>query len=145
MNKIKDIHIVPWRYPSNWFGNIKKIFYYFRRCFQRGRYGVSRYDVWSFDLYLLKVFENGINIFKKDCYSYPGYLTEEEWQNILTHLEELVKIVQIDGVDCEEANKYYNKDNKRWFEEVQKWDEYRVECWEEFCDLMKEWFFHLWW
>ena len=145
MRKIKSIYITPWRYPSNWFRNIKEIFYSFKRCFQRGRYGICLYDAWDMDSYLLEVFNNGLEIFKKDCPSHPAYIKADEWPNILTHMQELIKIAQTDGIDCEEAEKYYGKDDVRWFEEVQKWDKYRTDCWNEFCDLMKEWYFHLWW
>ena len=145
MNKIKGCYISPWRYPSNWIRNIKEIFHLIKRRIQRGRYGICLYDVWDMDSYLLEVFNNGLEIFKEGCPSYPGYIKKDEWQSILTHMQELIKIVQTDGVDCEEAEKYYGKDDKRWFEEVKKWDEYRVDCWNEFCDLMKEWYFHLWW
>ena len=75
----------------------------------------------------------------------PPSLTEKQWDDILARMEELVQIIQIDGVDCEAAEKYYGKDNDLWYKEVRKWDEYRMECWKEFCDLMKEYFFHLWW
>ena len=144
MNKFKDIELFPWCYLPNWFHNIKEFYCFFSRRFQRGRYGISHYDCWNLDDYLLKVFKNGIVEFRKDTYSYPGNITEEEWDNILARMEELISIVQIDGIDCEEAKKYYDKNMHQWYTEVKKWDEYREECWEEFCDLMKEWFFHLW-
>ena len=145
MNKIKGCYISPWRYPSNWIRNIKEIFHLIKRRIQRGRYGICLYDVWDMDSYLLEVFNNGLEIFKEGCPSYPGYIKKDEWQSILTHMQELIKIVQTDGVNCEEAEKYYGKDDKRWIEEVKKWDEYRIDCWNEFCDLMEEWYFHLWW
>lgn len=144
MNKIRSGYFYPWYYPSNWFKNVTVFLNMIKIRFLRGRYGVSHYDIWDFDTYLLEVFKNGIEVFRKDNISIPGSLTEEEWDNILARMEELISIVQIDGVDCEEAEKYYDKNMHQWYIEVKKWDEYREECWEEFCDLMKEWFFHLW-
>ncbi len=145
MKKIQNFYICPWRYPSNWIGNIKEIFYSFKRRFRRGRYGICRYDIWSFDHYLMNVFENGISVYRKDNIGVPLSLTEKQWNDILARMEELIKIVQIDGLDCEAAEKYYEKDNERWYEEVKKWEKYRMECWKEFCDLMSAWFFDLWW
>ena len=145
MKKISNYYICPWIYPSNWIKNIKDILLGFKRCFQRGRYGICHYDVWDFENYLLKVFENGISIYRKDNISIPASLTEKQWDDILTRMEELVKIIQTDGVDCEAAEKYYGRDNDLWYKEVRKWDEYRMKCWDEFCDLMKEYFFDLWW
>ena len=145
MKKISNYYRCPWTYPSNWIENMKNIFFGFKRCLQRGRYGICRYDIWDFDHYLMKVFENGISVYRKDNVGVPISLTEKQWDDILTRMEELIKIVQIDGVDCEAAEKYFGKDNERWYEEVKKWEKYRIECWEEFCDLMSAWFFDLWW
>lgn len=145
MNKIRNSYFKPWRYPSNWIFNIKEFFHSFKRFVSRGRYGISYYDVWNLNSYMLQVFENGFKTYKKDNIGYPIGLTEQEWDNILNRIEELIKIVQIDGIECEEAEKYWKKDDDRWIEEVKKWDKYKVECWEELCDIMKEWYFGLWW
>ena len=144
MNKIRSGYVYPWNSPSNWFRNLKGFFTSIKIRFLRGRHGVTYYDSWDLDSYLLQVLENGLEILKERKWGHPGRLTAEEWDNILNRMFELVKIIQIEGVDCEEAEKYYDHDMDQWYKEVQKWEEYRQECLEELCDIMKEWFFDLW-
>ena len=156
MNKFKDIELVPWRYPSNWFRNIKECICFFERRFLRGRYGISHYDCWNLDNYLLKVFKNGIVEFRKDTWSYPGNITEEEWDSILARIEKLITVLQTEGIECEKAEHYWDLGKKddylwkkiycyKWHKAIREWERYRQECLEELCDIMKEWFFHLWW
>lgn len=144
MKKISNYYICPWTYPSNWIRNMKSILHGFKRFLQRGRHGISLYDVWDLDHYILQVFENGINELKNNHNGYPASLTSEEWEDILSRIEELIKIIKTEGIDCEEANKYYESNNELWFKAVQEWEKYRQESLEELCDLMKKWFFDLW-
>ena len=144
MKTIRSGYIYPWTYPSNWIRNIKELPRFIKRRFQRGRYGICLYDVWDLDSYMLQVFENGINELKNNHNGYPASLTSEEWENTLSKIEELIKIIKTEGVDCEEANKYYNSNSELWFKAVQEWEKYRQESLEELCDLMKKWFFDLW-
>ncbi len=144
MNKIRTGYFYPWHRPLNWFRNLKCLFASIKIRFLRGRYGVTYYDSWDLDSYLLQVLENGLETFKGRKWGHPAKLTAEEWDNILNRMFELVKIIQIEGIECEEAEKYYDHDMDQWYKEAQKWEEYRQECLEELCDLMKEWFFDLW-
>ena len=145
MTKIKNYYLLPWTYPKNWIDNIKNFFRGIKRFIQRGRYGVCLYDIWDLDTYMLKVFENGIKIFQEKEAGYPALLKEEEeWKDILSHMEKLLIIVQTEGTECEKAEQYWEKDNELWIGAVKEWEDYRKKCWYELCDLMKDWYFHLW-
>lgn len=155
MEKIKLVNISPWRYPKNIITNIKSIVKSIRTFYERGRYGISsNWDCWDLDMYMTNIFKNGISEFRQNTCGYPANLTEKEWDNILARMEELITIIQIDGIDSEKANAIYEKYRgcddwedhyKEWIEALDEWDEYIQESLDELCDLMKEWFFHLWW
>lgn len=145
MNKIRSGYVYPWRYIPNWIRNFKEFFHYIKRRFQRGRYGICHYDAWDLDYYLLNVFENGIKVLREKTCGYPMQVTEDEWNNILTRMEELVIVLKTEDINNPEIDKYYDEDIDVWFEKIKEWDEYQRDCLDELCDLMKEWFFHLWW
>ena len=144
LTKIKNYYLLPWTYPKNWIDNIRNFFKGIKRFILRGRNGVCLYDAWDLDMYMLKVFENGIKIFQEDKRGHPALLKEGEWEDILSRIEKLLIVVQTDGTDCEKAEQYWEKDDELWIEAVKEWEEYRKESWYELCDLMKDWYFELW-
>lgn len=147
----------PLKYPSNWIDIITQIPQTITAFIQRGRYGVSSRDCWNLDGYVLDVMKNGLQIFKNDTNGYPGFLTEKEWDNVLDRMIELIDVVATDPIDSPEATFVWergmNEDMKwerveykeRWLENVKRATKYRQECLDELCDLMKEYFDHLWW
>jgi len=158
MEKIRLMHIYPWRYPKNIKDNIVGFFKSIRDFYMRGRYGIApNWDTWDLDSYMLQVFKNGLESFRKSCWSYPGHLTPEEWDNVLAHMEILIEVIETESVDCGAAMFYWEKQEamsadewrdlyqEKWYAAIRDWDEYRQDCMNELCDLMKEYFHHLWW
>lgn len=154
MNKIKLMQTLPWTYPKNIKDNIKGFFKSIRNFYYRGRYGIAPdWDCWDMDSYILDVFKNGLEVFRKNTWGYPANLTFEEWQNVLARMEELIDIIQTDSIECEKAEVLWDKQdelpskefNDSLWEVIKEWEEYRQECMDELCDLMKEYFHHLWW
>lgn len=154
MNKIKLMQTLPWTYPKNIKDNIKGFFKSIRNFYYRGRYGIAPdWDCWDMDSYILDVFKNGLEVFRKNTWGYPAYLTFEEWQNVLARMEKLIDIIQTDSIECEKAEILWDKQdelpskefNDSLWEVIKEWEEYRQECMDELCDLMKEYFHHLWW
>ena len=161
MNKIRNNYFCPWIYPSNWIDNIKEIFYSIKRRYLRGKYGICNYDVWDLGDYLLEVFDNGLEKYLKDNQGHPGFLAEEEYNNVIRRMLELIAVLKIEGIDCPEADYYFeiylntkNDDkyskineeaNKLFLDKSREWSIYRQECLEELCDIMKIYFFDLWW
>jgi hypothetical protein len=60
----------------------------FKHYYQRLRYGVSYRDAWSLDDHLARVIERGVQQLKTYQNSRPMGLAMEEWQAILTQIEE---------------------------------------------------------
>lgn len=44
----------PWKYPSNWFENIRQFFRNIKFAYQRVTRGYADPDIWDFDSYLSK-------------------------------------------------------------------------------------------
>lgn len=159
MEKIKLMYAYPWRTFRGIWDNIKGFFRSIRNFYYRGRYGVAPgWDCWDLDSYMLQVFKNGLTEFRKNNWGYPAYLTSEEWDNVLEHMIELIEIIQTDSTESKKAEEIWAmqdnmsyaewKDGKcsdLWWEAIQEWEEYRQDCMNELCDLMKEYFHHLWW
>lgn len=158
MEKIKLMIILPWTYPKNIKDNIVGFFKSIRNFYYRGRYGIApNWDTWDLDSYMLEVFKNGLENFRKGACGHPAQITMEEWDNVLAHMEKLIKIIETDGLDCCAAEFFWEKQknmskdewnkqyNESWWGAVKEWEEYRQDCMDELCDLMKEYFHHLWW
>ena len=153
MNKIKLYHVLPWSYPINIITNFKGIVKSISRFYMRGRYGTSHWDCYNLNNYMLQVFKNGLEIFREDTIAYPPKLTPSEWDNVLKRMEELIEIVQIDPLDDEEVNKFWDlhkttQDDffrKEMYKAVKKINEEKQDALNELCDLIKEWNDNLWW
>lgn len=160
LKKIREL--IPdwnWRYPKNWIRYIKYLFHELKAAHRRAVYGIDESDCWDLSFYVADVLKNGLITFKEETQSYPVHLTEEEWNNVIEHMIKLIDIIRTDGTECEEAEKKWDERNEidnlstadwekktdAWMEAVTNWEKYRQECLEELCDLMKEYFFHLWW
>ena len=71
----------------------------------------------------------------------------------MNHMVELIDIIQTEATECEKAEAIWNRQDEllkeefydQWWEAIKEWDEYRQDCMDELCDLMKEYFHHLWW
>ena len=155
--KIPNGYYYPWslRYPGNFVKNAITFIYSFKIKHNRAKYGVTNHDAFNLDCYLLDVISNGLHIIKKANAGHPVELTEEEWNNVLSRMKELVEIIRVDSTDCEKADKIYeNRFNSNtwtkevqteWINAIEEYEELRQESLEELCDLMKEYFFNLYW
>ncbi len=136
----------PWRRPSNWLSNIKTFFRDIKSGIQRAKYGVATTDCWDLDSYLLKTFKNGLISYRCHSISHPVFLEKEEWDNVLNRMIVLIDILQTDSDECPAGEPYYDKGQyDSWFEEVKKYEEYKQDCLYELCDLLKEYYWDLWW
>ena len=76
----------PWKYPSNWFKNVK---YFFRQCkwaYQRATRGYCDYDCWDLDSHLTHLMAQSIKDLADNTHGYPGtdeFPTYESWKRYL--------------------------------------------------------------
>lgn len=61
----------------------RRLFRRFRDFYERGRYGYSRRDWWSFDIYICGVIGRACQDFKGYGNGFPGGMTESEWNQLL--------------------------------------------------------------
>lgn len=57
-----------------------------RTFWERGRRGWSVSDTWGLDTYLSRVIAGGVERLRDDLHGYPGGLTPEKWEAILTEI-----------------------------------------------------------
>ena len=94
--------------------NINSILKSIKWWYQRMRYGISRYDAWDLDSYILIVLENGLKFLKDAGNSYPGWCTYEEWQNKLAYMIKLSELANRheDEVTKQSFDKYLEIEKK---------------------------------
>lgn len=75
----------PWRYPSNWFRNIKCFGKCLKYCYQRITRGYCNSDVWDLDSTYLDLFHATLKDLANNTHSWPDRLfkTPEEWTQYL--------------------------------------------------------------
>ena len=81
----------PWRYPGNWWRNIKNFFKCLKRAWERATKGYCHWDTYDLGDYMVTLILESIKKFRKDLIAYPVDMTYEEWEAILDeviyHLE----------------------------------------------------------
>lgn len=162
MNKKNLRKIRSFKPKFRWFmvrDNIKGIINEIKGSHQRAVYGISKMDCWDLDSYLLDVLENGLTILERDTIGRPHKLSFEQWKDVLKYMRGLIAEIRIDGIDCEKSkaiwDRWHNEDLlpdeeweehiDEWIEATDDWEKHRQECLDMLCDLMKEYFFNLWW
>lgn len=139
--------------------NLKSIRQKIIRILERARFGVSRYDSWDLDSYLLRVIENGLKLLKDAGNSHPCWCTFEEWQNKLDNMIQLAEVATTDsfdetldafdemldteakyGHDSEEAKQA----RKKWLQEEEKADNLISNSTTELLTELNKYFFDLW-
>ena len=87
LNVFKMCSYSPWKYPPNWWRNIKQFFRHFKWGWQRATKGYCEYDLFAFDEYYLNLIANTLHEFANKTQGYPGtYETFEKWQQ---HIHDL--------------------------------------------------------
>ena len=102
--------------------NIKCIRLRIRSIIQRARYGVSMYDSWDFNYYLMVVIENGLKMLKDMGNGYPGWTSYEDWQRKLEYMSKLSELSNL------EESYITNKSFDVYLEYIEKYGLESSEC-----------------
>ena len=76
----------PWRYPSNWRGNIRLFFRQFKWAWQRVTKGYCDADTYDLDDHLVRYLAQTIQHLADNTHGYPGtdeFPTYEHWKSYL--------------------------------------------------------------
>ena len=77
-----------------------------RYWIQRARRGYSDEDIWGFQDYLARVIAGGIGQLRNRTRGHPGTISAEEWENILTTIEDgFCEYAETDGEGRENYQK----------------------------------------
>lgn len=128
----------PWKYPCNWWGNIKHFFRTIKYSWQRVTKGYCDWDTWDLDSYYADLIHNTLLHLRDNTHGYPGDMTEKEWHDWLTetaecfykgnpanecftnrYAEEAMKLFDKwtwdkceDGSKCHRLNTHYSKEDE---------------------------------
>lgn len=94
---------MPWRYPANWWDNIKLFFRQFKWAYQRAVHGFADCDIWNLDQSILEYLHGTLDALADNHYGYPGnenFPTDESWTEFLKDMAQ--KFYQ-----ASESNDYY--------------------------------------
>jgi hypothetical protein len=93
----------PWRYPSNWIGNIRLFFRRYKWAYQRAKRGYADCDIWDMDSWLLTLFHDSLNHLADNHCGWPGnedFPEDEDWTKYLKEMAQLF-------YQAQESNEYY--------------------------------------
>lgn len=106
----------PWRYPLNWFYNIRQWFYNWKFVFQRAKYGYCDIDVWNMTDYhtfllgemLLSLAENptGFPMAMRAEIPLEEAMTEEQEASAMAEWKELLTRMGTHFLHAYDADKY---------------------------------------
>lgn len=131
----------PWRYPSNWWSNIKQFFRHFKWAWQRMTKGYCDFDCFALDDYYLKLIPATLRTLSEDTHGYPEkFNTPNKWQ------EELIGIAENFEAAATTEKEYFKDGN---------WIDMAIKNYEEYSNFIdssmragfdgfKENFWHLW-
>ena len=97
---------MPWRYPANWFRNIRNFFRNIKWAWQRATKGYCDWDRWDLDQYYLNVLRLSIREFAEKVHGWPDreFETFEDWQN---YLYDIANKLDEACLDSDDVNKFY--------------------------------------
>lgn len=115
LNLCKNNNLFSLDYPiKRIISNIKCIRIRVKAIIERAKYGISEYDSWDFDHYLMAVIENGVKFLRDAGNSYPGWCSYEDWQRKLVYIIKLSELANLSESELtlESFNKYENSVKK---------------------------------
>ena len=107
----------PWRYPINWWRNIKLFFRQFKWAWQRAIRGFADCDVWNLDSSILNYLSGTLKHLSENAAGWPGdkqFPKYEDWTTFLKEMSEKFAAAN-------ESNNYYPTPMEdKWWEWYEK-------------------------
>ena len=107
----------PWRYPINWWRNIKLFFRQLKWAWQRATRGFADCDVWNLDSSILNYLSGTLKHLSENATGWPGdkqFPKYEDWTTFLKEMSEKFAAAN-------ESNNYYPTPMKdKWWEWYEK-------------------------
>ena len=112
----------PWRYPINWWRNIKLFFRQFKWAWQRATRGFADCDVWNLDSSILNYLSGTLKYLSENAVGWPGdkqFPKYEDWTTFLKEMSEKFAAAN-------ESNNYYSTPMEdkwgEWYEKHPNFD-----------------------
>ena len=110
---------MPWRYPRNWWGNIKLGFRQWKWAYQRATRGFADCDVWNMDGWLLDIIPGALNQLAEYHCGWPGdkqFPNDEDWTQYLKDMAQ--KFYSAD----ENNDVYPSPERDKWWDWMEEHD-----------------------
>jgi len=110
---------MPWRYPRNWWGNIKLAFRQWKWAYQRATRGFADCDTWNMDQWLLSILSGALNQLADNHWGWPGdsrFPKDEDWTQYLKDMAQKF-------YNANEANEAYpTPERDKWWKWLEEHD-----------------------
>lgn len=133
-----------WDWISAPFCRVRRFFHdrwwnFQQRC-QRFRRGYATSDVWELDCWFISTLKPMLTDMLKTHNSYPGEITDEEWEAIL---HEMIACLTL--MDEDAAQEHLGITDEKWsVEKHQRIKATMEENKKRFFELFEKWFYNLW-
>lgn len=113
---------MPWKYPANWFRNVKLFFRQIKWAWQRATRGYCDWDVWDLEAFYLPLMRDSINKLAEVSHGYPATndWTYDSWTAYLKTLADALNDCMADSA---ELNQYWSDFDKMLTNEQEYSDE----------------------
>lgn len=126
----------PWEIIANFFRDIKC-------AWQRANYGYCFRDIWSIDLWFVKIIPQMLYELKEKQNSYPCTMSFEKWKATLDEM--IFYFTEANEETCTQQNEIdYCFDSEEWLEREKELDQYREACLQKGVTLFVKYFHDLW-
>ena len=139
---------------QNLFGAIPEFFREIHCSWQRCKKGYCYRDLWNLDVWFLRIMPKMLEEFLHISHGFPGKLLDKyagmenseeladaEWREIIQKM--IFLFHEANEETCQRKNPYQETD-KKYLEEEERLEEYRMKCKDEAFKLFSEWFYSLW-
>ena len=119
MNNVFKYGWMPWRYPRNWWDNIKLSFRQCKWAWQRATRGFADCDTWNMDQWLLSILPGALNHLADNHWGWPGdsrFPEDEDWTQYLKDMAQKF-------YSANEANEVYPMPERdKWWKWIEDHD-----------------------
>ena len=156
----------PWKYPSNWWKNLRQCARNFKWAWQRATRGYCNFDLWDLDTFYVQLFGDSLIDFQKDLHGAPSEFYDEEndsiedWQNYIKEMavhflrsredddffQNEYEDAALNGMYFEDGQLKHQDEglNDKWFAREKEIAESRQQEFDKGWNMMHDVFHHLW-
>lgn len=123
--------------------NLKLFFWEKKEQKERAKNGYCTADLGNIGHWFLDIMPKMLEDFNKSMHGYPGYLSEDDWDNIIKRM--IFCFEEANKDTCLQKNEInYDTNAEEWFKREKEIDEYRNNMKNEGLELFSKYFWNFW-